>query len=55
MLDRDKGGLGVGSLLAKNLGHLGKWKWRFLTEKNALWQQVMSEFYGNDGGVWFFA
>lgn len=53
LLDRDKGGLGVGSLSAKNLGLLGKWKWRFLTEKNALWRQVISEFYGNDGGFGF--
>ena len=30
--DRKKGGLGVGSLLAKNLGLLGNWKWRFLSE-----------------------
>ncbi|GKB27798.1 RNA-directed DNA polymerase, eukaryota, reverse transcriptase zinc-binding domain protein [Tanacetum coccineum] len=30
------GGLGVGSLLVKNLAFLGKWKWRFLTEKDAL-------------------
>ncbi|GJT10444.1 putative RNA-directed DNA polymerase [Tanacetum coccineum] len=39
LLDVDKGGLGVGSLLAKNLSLLGKWKWRFLTENNALWCQ----------------
>ncbi|GJX65451.1 hypothetical protein Tco_0299794 [Tanacetum coccineum] len=33
------GGLGVGSLRAKNLALLGKWKWRFLVEKDALWRQ----------------
>ncbi|GJS54932.1 hypothetical protein Tco_0628294 [Tanacetum coccineum] len=32
LLDPDKGGLGIGSIHAKNLGLLGKWKWRFLTE-----------------------
>ncbi|GJX36489.1 cysteine-rich receptor-like protein kinase [Tanacetum coccineum] len=50
LLDRDKGGLGFGSLLAKNLGLLGKWKWRFLIENNSLWREVINEFYGNDGG-----
>nr|GEV23307.1 retrovirus-related Pol polyprotein from transposon TNT 1-94 [Tanacetum cinerariifolium] len=34
LLDRDKGGLGVGSLLAKNLGLLGKWKWRLYALQN---------------------
>ncbi|GKA64936.1 hypothetical protein Tco_0764643 [Tanacetum coccineum] len=44
------GGLGVGSLLAKNLSLLGKWKWRFLTKKEALWRIVIKEFYGDSGG-----
>ncbi|GKB00088.1 putative RNA-directed DNA polymerase, eukaryota, reverse transcriptase zinc-binding domain protein [Tanacetum coccineum] len=42
--------LGSGSLLAKNIGFLGKWKWRFLTEKDALWQTIIKEFYGECGG-----
>ncbi|GKE76161.1 hypothetical protein Tco_1542281 [Tanacetum coccineum] len=50
LLDMDKGGLGVGSLLAKNLGLLRKWKLRFLTENNSLWRKVINEFYGNDRG-----
>nr|GEV25891.1 RNA-directed DNA polymerase, eukaryota [Tanacetum cinerariifolium] len=29
---------------------LCKWKWRFLTEENALWRRVISSFYGPDGG-----
>ncbi|GJR68223.1 RNA-directed DNA polymerase, eukaryota, reverse transcriptase zinc-binding domain protein [Tanacetum coccineum] len=44
------GGLGVGSLQAKNLNLLGKWKWRFLTEKGVLWRKVIKCFYGDDGG-----
>ncbi|GJV66620.1 hypothetical protein Tco_1482129 [Tanacetum coccineum] len=44
------GGLGVGSLLSKNLGLLCKWKWRFLTKENGLWQRVISSFYSPDGG-----
>nr|GEW66455.1 RNA-directed DNA polymerase, eukaryota, reverse transcriptase zinc-binding domain protein [Tanacetum cinerariifolium] len=41
-------GLGIGSLRAINLGLLGKWWWRFLNEKNALWCKVISVFYGVD-------
>nr|GFA27462.1 reverse transcriptase domain, reverse transcriptase zinc-binding domain protein [Tanacetum cinerariifolium] len=48
--DRNKGGLGVGNLLAKNLRLLGKWKWRFLSDVNALWRKVIKNFYGEDGG-----
>ncbi|GJY51740.1 hypothetical protein Tco_0442587 [Tanacetum coccineum] len=44
------GGLSVGSLFSKNLNLLSKWKWRFLTEKEALWCLVIKEFYGGDGG-----
>ncbi|GKA25645.1 RNA-directed DNA polymerase, eukaryota, partial [Tanacetum coccineum] len=46
----ETGGLDIGSLKAKNLGLLGKWWWRFLNEKNALWCRVISVFYGVDGG-----
>ncbi|GJZ01272.1 RNA-directed DNA polymerase, eukaryota, reverse transcriptase zinc-binding domain protein [Tanacetum coccineum] len=34
----------------RTLGYLGKWKWRFLTEDKALWNIVIKEFYGADGG-----
>nr|GEY07705.1 RNA-directed DNA polymerase, eukaryota, reverse transcriptase zinc-binding domain protein [Tanacetum cinerariifolium] len=50
MLDSSLGGLGVGSLHAKNLGLLGKWKRRYLSENNALWRIVITSFYGEDGG-----
>ena len=36
LLDSKLGGLGVGSLHAKNLSLLAKWKWRYLTEKKSL-------------------
>ncbi|GKD12876.1 reverse transcriptase domain, reverse transcriptase zinc-binding domain protein [Tanacetum coccineum] len=36
--------------LQKNLGLLGKWKWRFLTEDKALWNIVIKDFYGADEG-----
>ncbi|GKA08346.1 putative RNA-directed DNA polymerase [Tanacetum coccineum] len=38
LLDHKFGGLGIGSLLAKNYGLLCKWKWRFLSEEEALWR-----------------
>ncbi|GJT84084.1 putative RNA-directed DNA polymerase, partial [Tanacetum coccineum] len=55
LLDHSSGGLGVGSIFAKNLGLLGKWKWRFLTEKEVLWRMVIKEFYGEDGGLFSLA
>lgn len=51
LLDHGLGGLGVGSIFPKNLGILEKWKWRFLTEKEALWRMVIKDFYGEDGGL----
>ncbi|GKD86968.1 hypothetical protein Tco_1358122, partial [Tanacetum coccineum] len=50
LLDPKSGGLGVGCLMSKNLGLLGKWKWRFLIEDKALWNIVIKEFYWADGG-----
>ncbi|GJX56792.1 putative RNA-directed DNA polymerase, eukaryota, reverse transcriptase zinc-binding domain protein [Tanacetum coccineum] len=51
LCDVDKGGLEVGSLMAKNLSLLCNWKWRFYAEKNALWCQVIKDFYGADRGL----
>ncbi|GKB05904.1 RNA-directed DNA polymerase, eukaryota, reverse transcriptase zinc-binding domain protein [Tanacetum coccineum] len=48
--DKKDGGLGVGSIKAKNLSLLGKWRWQFLNEKDALWSKVISKIYGSDGG-----
>ncbi|GJX11722.1 putative RNA-directed DNA polymerase, eukaryota, reverse transcriptase zinc-binding domain protein [Tanacetum coccineum] len=50
LLDPKFGGLGVGSLHAKNLSLLGKWKWRFLSDDKGLWRVVINEFYGSEGG-----
>ncbi|GJT27666.1 putative RNA-directed DNA polymerase, eukaryota, reverse transcriptase zinc-binding domain protein [Tanacetum coccineum] len=47
MADRFMGGLGIGSLLASNLSLLGKWWWRFHTEPDALWRQVISSIHGS--------
>nr|GEW26345.1 RNA-directed DNA polymerase, eukaryota, reverse transcriptase zinc-binding domain protein [Tanacetum cinerariifolium] len=43
-------GLGIGSLVAKNLSLLSKWKWRFYIDKTTLWYHVIREFHGEDGG-----
>lgn len=34
---REKGGLGIKDINAFNLALLGKWRWRFFTEKEVLW------------------
>lgn len=34
------------SLKVKNLALLAKWHWRFLDNEEALWKEVISEFYG---------
>ncbi|PWA68310.1 hypothetical protein CTI12_AA307400 [Artemisia annua] len=48
--NKNVGGLGVGSLKALNFGLLGKWRWRFLNEQEALWRKVISVLYNNDDG-----
>lgn len=50
MLNKDNGGLGVGSIRCANISLLGKWRWRFLNEKDALWRKVINVFYGEYGG-----
>nr|KAJ0210611.1 hypothetical protein LSAT_V11C400216830 [Lactuca sativa] len=44
------GGLGVGSLKAQNLALLGKWWWRFKSNKKVLWKDVITAIYGKEGG-----
>ncbi|GJW67775.1 RNA-directed DNA polymerase, eukaryota, reverse transcriptase zinc-binding domain protein [Tanacetum coccineum] len=43
------GGLGVGSIKAKNMGLMGKWKWRFFNETDALWRKVIIQIHGSNG------
>ncbi|KAJ9561194.1 hypothetical protein OSB04_006354 [Centaurea solstitialis] len=47
---KSNGGLGITSLRVKNDALLSKWIWRFYTEAGAVWKDVISEFYGADGG-----
>ncbi|GJW01986.1 reverse transcriptase domain, reverse transcriptase zinc-binding domain protein [Tanacetum coccineum] len=46
---KDCGGLGIGSLLASNLAMLTKWWWRFKSESNSLWHQVITSIFGSHG------
>ncbi|XP_071740498.1 uncharacterized protein [Rutidosis leptorrhynchoides] len=51
ILPYEKGGLNVGSLLAKNISLLCKWWWRFKNEHNALWVKIIKSIYGPGGGL----
>ena len=51
-LERKKGGLGVRNLALMNKALLGKWNWRFASESEALWKQVISHKYGVEEGGW---
>ncbi|GJZ89940.1 putative RNA-directed DNA polymerase [Tanacetum coccineum] len=44
------GGLGIGNLHAANLAMLIKWWWRFHTEKNTLWKDIIISIHGLTGG-----
>ncbi|GKV13373.1 hypothetical protein SLEP1_g24382 [Rubroshorea leprosula] len=43
---RKEGGLGVKDLGRFNLALLGKWQWRLLRERRALWNRIMEAKYG---------
>ena len=47
----DNGGLGIGSLQAHNTALLAKWWWRFKTDANALWRNVITAIHGTTGGL----
>jgi hypothetical protein len=39
--DKDKGSLGIGSLIAKNKVMLLKWIWRLCLPSNELWKKMI--------------
>ncbi|GKV53518.1 hypothetical protein SLEP1_g60039, partial [Rubroshorea leprosula] len=50
---KNEGGLGVKNLGTFNLALLGKWRWRLLEEKEALWRRVVEAKYKvNRKNVW---
>ena len=49
---RRKGGLGIRKLTLLNKALLGKWTWRFVCEKEALWKQVLMAKYGQEDFGW---
>lgn len=38
---REDGGLGIRNIKSFNLALLGKWRWRFFTEKESLWSSIL--------------
>lgn len=42
----EKGGLGLKNIELFDLSLLGKWRWRLLVEKEALWYKVIVAKYG---------
>ena len=50
--DRRVGGLGVRHLHLLNKALLCKWIWRFASEREAFWRQIISGKYGNLEGDW---
>jgi hypothetical protein len=49
---KEKGGLGIRSLILFNKALLGKWLWRFGLEEHHLWRRVLVAKYGVDLGGW---
>ncbi|KAJ9559867.1 hypothetical protein OSB04_005027 [Centaurea solstitialis] len=45
------GGLNIGGLKDLNRSLLGKWWWRFKSERGGLWKRVIISLYGEDGGL----
>ncbi|XP_058764653.1 uncharacterized protein LOC131638121 [Vicia villosa] len=44
---REEGGLGVKNMEIMNVALLSKWKWRILTDKDAVWRDLLEVRYGN--------
>ena len=50
--DKEKGGLGLRKIAFLNKALLGKWIWRFVCDKENLWNEVISVKYGQEGLGW---
>ena len=51
LINREKGGLNVGSLKALNIVVLAKWWWRFRTEDDTIWKKAIVAIYGDNGAL----
>jgi hypothetical protein len=49
---KNTGGLGLRKMLQFNRAMLGKWLWRFATERDALWRRLVDIKYDNIRGGW---
>ncbi|XP_023732081.1 uncharacterized protein LOC111879881 [Lactuca sativa] len=49
LADKDRGGLGLGSLKGQNLALLGKWWRRFKNYPDSMWAEAIKSIYGVDG------
>lgn len=49
----ESGGLGIKKLKSFNVALMGKWFWRFLTDKEALWKKVVVSKYGASLHPWY--
>jgi len=43
---KEEGGLGIKNVEEFNLALLSKWKWRIITEENAIWYELLKHRYG---------
>ncbi|RVW64952.1 putative ribonuclease H protein [Vitis vinifera] len=50
--DKAKGGLGIRKLALLNKALLGKWIWRYASDKDNLWKQVIKVKYGQEDFGW---
>lgn len=48
-----EGGIGIKDLGIFNKAFMGKWLWRFLTEREALWHKVIVSKYGIGSHPWY--
>nr|GEV94704.1 RNA-directed DNA polymerase, eukaryota, reverse transcriptase zinc-binding domain protein [Tanacetum cinerariifolium] len=49
--EKERGGLGIGSLASFNLALLQKWRWRFFNVDGALWCNVVKAIHGEYEGL----
>ncbi|RVW27489.1 putative ribonuclease H protein [Vitis vinifera] len=50
--DKENGGLGIRKFTIMNKALLGKWTWRFASDKEALWKHVLEAKYGQEDHGW---